>query len=496
MRRRLIRVVLAAVAGAAVVEFVRRRSQPGGAKPAESGVSATSAMARNIAVARTGARVGVNYATHQAKRATASPERRAELDAAFELKTAEEVVNALGNMKGALMKIGQMASFLDDGLPEPMREALATLQADAPPMSSALAAQVVEEELGAPPDVVFAEWDERPISAASIGQVHRAVTKDGRAVAVKVQYPGVDKAIMSDLDNSQLLFSVLGMVFPGLDPQPIVDEIRARISEEVDYRLEAKNQSDFHDWYATHPFIHIPAVLDEYSSQRVLTTEMAEGARFAEVDTTWSQDQKNLAAETIYRFVFRSFYQFKAFNGDPHPGNYLFRPDGQVTFLDFGLVKRFTQAETDEAAEMITAIVLHNDIEEYRRVIEDNGTLQRNAPVTNEEVEDYFAYFYKLVREKGEHLVTHEYAAKMVSQFFDMSGSASRVVKHANLPPQWVLLQRINLGLYAILARLNATRDWFGICQEIWPFAAYDGPPATELGRQEAAWLTAGRESA
>ena len=182
------------------------------------------------------------------------------------------------------MKIGQMASFLDDGLPEPMREALATLQADAPPMSSALAAQVVEEELGAPPETIFAEWDPTPLSAASIGQVHRAVTRDGRIVAVKVQYPGVDKAIMSDLDNSQMLFGVLGMVFPGLDPQPIVDEIRARISEEVDYRLEAKNQSDFHRWYEKHPFIHVPAVVDEHSSQRVLTTEMAEGVRFAEVD--------------------------------------------------------------------------------------------------------------------------------------------------------------------------------------------------------------------
>jgi predicted unusual protein kinase regulating ubiquinone biosynthesis (AarF/ABC1/UbiB family) len=492
MRRRLTRLTLIGAVVAAAAYIARRAKSQSSNNGA--GVSATTSMGRNLAVARTTARVGASYATHQAKRATASPERQAELDAQFELKTAQEVVNALGNMKGALMKIGQMASFLDDGLPEPMREMLATLQADAPPMSSALAARVVEEELGAPPQRIFAEWDEKPISAASIGQVHRAVTNDGRIVAVKVQYPGVDKAIMADLDNSQLLFSILGMVFPGLDPQPIVDEIRARISEEVDYRLEAKNQSDFHNWYATHPFIHVPAVLDEYSSQRVLTTEMAEGVRFAEIDATWSQEQKDLAAEAIYRFVFRSFYQFKAFNGDPHPGNYLFRPDGRVTFLDFGLVKRFTQADVDEAADMITAIVLHNDIAEYRRVIEDNGTLQRNAPLTDEEVEEYFAYFYKLVRERGPQLVTHEYAAKMVSQFFDLSSSASRVVKYANLPPQWVLLQRINLGLYAILARLNATQDWFAICQELWPFAGYDGPASTELGRQESAWLESVRQ--
>ena len=482
MRRRLTRLALFGLVTAIATYVVKRRET----KSVGAGVSATTGLSRNIAVARTTARVGAAYATHQAKRATASPERQAELDTAFELKTAEEVVNVLGNMKGALMKIGQMASFLDDGLPEPMRDALATLQADAPPMSSALAAQVVEQELGAPPDVVFAEWDATPLSAASIGQVHRAVTKDGQTVAVKVQYPGVAEAIMADLNNTQLLFSILSMVFPGLDPKPIVDEIRERLGEEVDYRLEAKNQTDFHSWYATHPFIHIPAVLPEYSTQRVLTTEFAEGVRFSEVAETWSQEQKNLAAETIYRFVFRSLYEFLAFNGDPHPGNYLFRPDGRVTFLDFGLVKRFAPQDLEDAAKMIQAIVIDDDAAAYRRIIEDVGMLKPNAPLTDEEIEEYFAYFYKLVRQPGPQLVTHEYAGAMVTQFFDVSSSSSRVPKFANVPPQYVILQRINLGLYAILARLEATLDWSAISQEIWPFT--DGPPATALGREEAEW--------
>lgn len=444
-------------------------------------------LGRNREVAKVGARMGAGYAVHKARRAVANPEKRAELDEAFELRTAEEVASALGSMKGALMKIGQMASFLDDGLPEPMREALSTLQADAPPMSSDLAAQVVEDELGQPPTTLFAEWDDTPLAAASIGQVHRAVTHDGAEVAVKVQYPGVDKAIMADLGNSDLLFSILGMVFPGLDPKPIVAEIRERVVEELDYRAEAKQQAQFAEWFAGHPFIHIPAVVGAYSSGRVITTELARGARFAEVAETWSQEERDLAGETIYRFVFRSLYRFRAFNGDPHPGNYLFRPGGRVTFLDFGLVKHFTAADIDLFESMIRAIVLHDDAAEYRAIIEDAGLLNRNAPLTDAEVVDYFAHFYELVRSEGRHRVTHEYAAETVRRMFDATGRGSEVPKHANVPRSMVILQRINLGLYAILARLGATHDWLALSREVWPQT--NDPPQTELGLEEAAWL-------
>ncbi len=479
--RRVIRLLVIGAAGWAAYHLYERATR---SAPADGGVMATTPVARNVAVARSTARVGASYATHQARRATASPEKKVQLDAAFEIKTAEEVVSVLGNMKGALMKIGQMASFLDDGLPEPMRDALATLQADAPPMSAALAARVVEQELGAPPDVLFAEWDPAPISAASIGQVHRAVTKDGHAVAVKVQYPGVADAIMADLANSQVLFAVIGMVFPNLDPKPVVEEIRERLTEEVDYRLEAKNQTDFHRWYADHPFIRVPAVFPEYSTERVLTTELVTGARFSEVAETWSEDEKQLAAETIYRFVFRSLWWFKAFNGDPHPGNYLFNRGGRVTFLDFGLVKHYTAQDLADIWRLLKAIVFDDDVVAYRQAVEDLGMLQPGAPLSDVEVEEYFGYFYKLIRTPGRQLVTHEYAAGMVSQFFDLN--ASRVPKFANLTPQFVILQRINLGLIAILARLEANLDWLPLASELWPLVK--APPSTTLGREEAAW--------
>src|SRR5262249_14747306 len=203
-----------------------------------------------------GARSSAWYAVPRARVASASEEQRETLEAAYQLRTAGHVADALGNMKGALMKIGQMASYLDDGLPEPVRVALASLQQDAPPMAPELCAQVVRAELGADPDRVFAQWDPSPIAAASIGQVHRAVAPDGRPVAVKVQYPGVDDAIRADLVNTDLLFRILGTMFPGLDPAPLVAELRERLTEELDYRTEAANQRFFADAYRDHPFIH------------------------------------------------------------------------------------------------------------------------------------------------------------------------------------------------------------------------------------------------
>ncbi|NCY17838.1 MAG: hypothetical protein EBX39_13995, partial [Actinobacteria bacterium] len=262
---------------------------------------------------------------------------------------AEAIAERLGNMKGALMKLGQMASYVDEGLPGPLREALAQLQSNAPPMSAELAAGVIERELGAPPEQVFVEWDPVPLASASIGQVHRAVVLDPttgleRAVAVKVQYPGVGDSITADLSNADLLGAILKQGFGGLNPDDMVAEIKERITDELDYALEARNQAVFAEHYRDHPFIHIPEVLPTFCTSRVLTTELVNGHTWAEV-LTWSQEQRDLVGETLFRFVFRSLYGMHLFNGDPHPGNYLFHGDGRVTFLDFGLVKHFSDDE-------------------------------------------------------------------------------------------------------------------------------------------------------
>jgi predicted unusual protein kinase regulating ubiquinone biosynthesis (AarF/ABC1/UbiB family) len=443
-------------------------------------------LARNAQLAGMGTRLTGAYAANRARRVFASEERRSELDTALQLRTAEEVAATLGNLKGAMMKLGQMVSYVDETLPEPLRESLAQLQQDAPPMSAALAASVVEEELGGPPDRVFAEWDPTPLAAASIGQVHRAVTCDGRAVAVKVQYPGVDAALRADLETTDVVTNAMRLIFPNLDPRPLADEIRSRLVEELDYRREAANQTAFAEAYRRHPFIAVPAVLPELSTGRVLTTELAEGARFSEMET-WPQEERDLAAEAIYRFVFRSLYRLHLFNGDPHPGNYLFRPGGRVTFLDFGLVKRFDQREIAFFERFVRHMVLDPDPAQMRLALEESGAVLPGAPVSDQELSDAMTPFYELVLHDGVFTWTPEYASRIVRTLFDRSSPITRHTSGGGA--MFVFIQRINLGLYGLFARLRATGNWRRVADEVWPMVA--APPSTELGRQEAAWVAA-----
>lgn len=455
-------------------------------RPTRNPVVAATAIGRNARLARLGARVGARHTVAGAQRVFASAARREEIDRRVELRHAEDVARELGAMKGALMKLGQMVSYLDEGLPEHVRTALAQLQQDAPPMSVDLAAQMIEEQLGAPPDRVFATFDPDPIAAASIGQVHRAITHDGRAVAVKVQYPGIAEAVESDLGNVGLLFGGIGRVYPGFETGPLVDELRERLREELDYGLEARRQQTFADYYADHPFVHVPAVIPALSAARVLTTELAEGVRFAEAET-WSADQRDLAGEAIFRFVFRSFYRLHLFNGDPHPGNYLFRPDGHVTFLDFGLVKQFAPPDIALIRRLIETIVLDPDPVEFRLAMERAGFLQPNAPVSDAAVTEYFGHFYAHMRERGRHPMTGEFASETVRRFFDINGPYGEVMRHANVPPAFVVVQRVNLGLFAVLAQLGATADWRSVGEELWPWV--NGSPSSRLGELEAEWL-------
>jgi predicted unusual protein kinase regulating ubiquinone biosynthesis (AarF/ABC1/UbiB family) len=446
-------------------------------------------LSRGRAAVQLVIRGGLRYAGSAPRLFAAAGEHRQQLRNDLALQTAEDVATTLGAMKGVLMKIGQMASYIDDGLSPAVRRTLSRLQDSVPPMSAELAAGVIREELGLPPDEAFARWDPQPIAAASIGQVHRAITHDGRAVAVKVQYPGIAETIAADLGNVALLRRMLRITAPAQDVDALIGELRDRVLEELDYRREAENQRLVAAYYDGHPTICVPKIIDELSTRRVVTSELADGARFAEL-AEWSQPERDLAAETIYRFTFRSLYDLHAFNGDPHPGNYLFHGGGRVTFLDFGLVKHFSAEELRPLVDMVRYLCVEQDPEGFRAAMVDAGFLRPDAPVSTETVVEHMAVFYDTVRRPGPLTMTGDYASAVVRRFFDVR---SPLAQWVSVPRSYVILQRINLGLFAILGELTATADWRGIAEEIWPFI--QGPPTTPMGEAEAAWR-AGRAPA
>lgn len=396
---------------------------------------------------------------------------------AYHAKHAARYAELLGNMKGALMKAGQILSFVDasDLVPEPYREvyrtALAQLQADAPPMPPEMVAEIVEEQLGAPPDRAFAWFSPMPMAAASIGQVHAAHLHDGREVAVKVQYPGVAEAIDADLRNTELLAAVLKMgksmlreFAPNLDARAVAEEIRERIGEELDYRIEAANQQHFVDLYRDHPTIHVPSVVHELSAAQVLTMELIDGMRWSAA-LEQPQELKDQWGRAIVRFVYGSLWTHGVFNADPHPGNYLFHDDGTVTFLDFGCVKHFTPAQVEAMKDMERA-VLTDDAELLCRAFVAQGFLGDEAPPADD-LMAWYRQSYEPVLAPQPATYTPEFAAGAVQRHFDPLGEYGKLVRAFDLPKDFVFLGRIFVGLNSVLGALRATADWRALADEL-----------------------------
>jgi len=438
---------------------------------------------RQARVWRLTARRGAHFARVKVRGRRATEEERARLEEQFAIRTAEDVAQVLGGMKGAIMKAGQMISFIADGLPPEAKAALATLQADVAPMAPSLAEGVIAEELGAPPERLFLDWDPVPVAAASIGQVHRAVMADGRIVAVKVQYPGVDRAIKSDLDNAEVLYGLFAsMALKGLDVKALVDELRARMADELDYRHEASCQSEFARIYAGHPFISVPAVVPERSARRVLTSEWVDGMRWEQFLASADQAAKNRAGEVLMRFAQGSIHRHGVFNGDPHPGNYRLHPDGSVTFLDFGLVKRWSPGEFDQLSPVLDAI-LDSDADALVRTSVAAGFMPANHGFDP-------AFVFEYVRGPYEPFLadsftyTREWTGKALQTVIDLQGRYGELIKKLNMPTSYVILDRVVWGVSALLSRLEAEGNWRAILAEYRKGA----PPSTELGRLEAEW--------
>lgn len=468
---------LATVAAALAAAVARVRQEA-------SSTPLTSRFARSAKVWKLSVRNSARFAVTKVRGVASPAERRAELDAQFAIRTAEDVAKELGEMKGVLMKAGQLVSFIFETLPDDAQAALATLQADAAPMAPSLAAGVVEADLGRPPERIFLDWADLPTAAASIGQVHRAVTHDGRDVAVKVQYPGVHEAIESDLDAAEIMYAMFSaMMLKGLDAKGLVDELRSRMREELDYRLEAQNLREFGGLFANHPWVRIPTLVPELSSERVLTTEWVDGMSFEEFQRSASHATKQRAGEVIWRFAQLAVNCFGAFNGDPHPGNYRFHHDGSVTFLDFGLVKRWGGPEWESLRPSLDAIIVHRDPERLVGAMERSGFLRAGHALDADLVYDYVSSPYQpyLV---DEFTFTRQWMIDTLARILDVQGPHAEVIEALNMPPSFVILDRVVWGVSAILGKLEVSGPFRDMLLEY----VAGGEPATDLGAAEAAW--------
>src|ERR687894_1315830 len=303
----------------------------------------TSRLARTARIAGLAAGQGARQLGTQAANLTRDDKGRERALERRHLEAAEQVVTALGTMKGAAMKLGQVLSFLDVGLvPEEYRDEfqrkLGELRDAAPNVRFADMRKVIEADLGERVEDVFATFDEEPVAAASIGQVYRATLHDGREVAVKVQYPGVAAAVRADMQNLGMILRLMKRIAPGLDVKATAEEIRSRIGDELDYELEAQNQRTIARIFRGHPFISVPEVITDLSREKVLVSEYVTGLGFDAIKEL-DQDTRDRVGEIVFRFFFGCMYRHRQFSGDPHPGNFLLRPDGTVAFLDFGLFK-------------------------------------------------------------------------------------------------------------------------------------------------------------
>ena len=429
-----------------------------------------------------------SYATRAANLTRSHDGRRAAAEKR-QLQAAERVLDVLGQMKGAAMKLGQVASFVDTGALPPeaharLEEKLAKLRDSAPRVSFEQMRKVIEGDLGQPLDEAFAEFETEAFAAASIGQVYRARLHDGRRVAVKVQYPGIVSAVRADVQNLGMLLRVAKVLAPGMDPKAMAQEIRERLTEELDYDVEAQTHRMFARTWRGHPFVVIPDVVTALSGERVLVTEFMDGIGFEQVKELPSQERDRFG-EIVYRFFLGSLYRTRQFSADPHPGNYLLLDDGRVAFIDFGMTKRVSREQVDAELEVMRAGIAHEP-ERLRAALVSMGFFPEDDPViTAEGVQEHFdaaAGWYAVDRE---FTIDRDYVRQVM---IDVGGPQSRfweLMRRQTVPPDTMFARRMEGLTLAVLGQLGATANWHRIARE-WLFG---DPPATALGKEEAAFF-------
>jgi predicted unusual protein kinase regulating ubiquinone biosynthesis (AarF/ABC1/UbiB family) len=438
--------------------------------------------------AKLGSIVGVQGARYAGTKATnvgRSEESSKERLEQRHVETALKMVGALGQMKGAAMKLGQFASFIDtefipDEYREIYQEQLAKLRTDAPAMPWEKVEKVLEEEWeGEPLSELFADFEHEAFAAASIGQVHRAELLDGRAVAVKIQYPGIAEALDADLRNAGTIVRLARALAPGLDAKAIAKELRERVMEELDYEYEAQNQRSFARAYRGHPFVYVPEVITRLSRRRVLVTELVKGLGFEDVKQL-PHEERSRFGEIVFRGSFGSIYHLQHFNADPHPGNYLLMEDGRVAFLDFGMTKKLDHEQIVLEQRAFDA-GSRDDPEAFRAALHDLGFIKNPSKLDAERLLEHMRAVGGWYIEDREIEISARRVMKIIESTNDPRSEYYDLMRREAMPADELMGRRMEIGVVAVLGQLRAKRNWHRIMRE-WIYAE---PPATELGEQE-----------
>ncbi|MER7005159.1 AarF/ABC1/UbiB kinase family protein [Dactylosporangium sp. NPDC000555] len=393
-------------------------------------------------------------------------------------RTAEHLFSVLGQLKGGAMKMGQALSVFEAALPEelagPYRAALTKLQEAAPPLPAASVHRVLSGSLGEDWRSMFKEFDDKPAAAASIGQVHRAVWSDGRSVAVKVQYPGAGDALRSDLNQLARFAGLFKAIQPGLDVKPLVQEIRDRVTEELDYELEARSQTAFAKAFDGDPDIYVPPVLA--SSPRVLVTEWVEGKPLSAIISGGSEEERNRAGHLMALLHFSAPARAEMLHADPHPGNYRLLADGRLGVLDFGAVAHLPGGHP-EVIGRLTRLALAGDSQAVLEGLQQEGFIKLDAKVDAPAVLGYIRPMLNPIADE-EFQFSRAWLRAEAGRLANPKSPAYALSRQLNLPPSYMMVHRVTLGSIGVLCQLEARAGYRAILTEWLP--GFADPAAKE----------------
>lgn len=419
-------------------------------------------VARNMKLASLPAGIAGRAAVGLGKRLTGKS--REEVNAELLDKAAEQLFTVLGELKGGAMKVGQALSVIEAAIPErygkPYREALTKLQKDAPPIPAAAVHRVLAAQLGTKWRDRFNSFDDMPVASASIGQVHRAVWSDGRAVAVKIQYPGADEALRADLKTMRRLVSVFKQLAPGADIQGVVDELLERIESELDYRMEAKHQRAFAAAYKDDPHFAVPAVIA--SAPKVIVTEWMDGTSLAIIIRDGTTEQRNLMGTRLFQLAYDSPQRLELVHGDPHPGNFMLLPDGRMGVIDFGAVAPMPGGLPADIGVSVRQ-ALERDYENLLLTMQRIGFLQNGAQVSHGELDDMMRQHVDPLLVDVFHY-TRDWLQEVASRSIGLSAEQIKIARQLDLPSRLAIPMRVISSTVAIACQLDArvpTRDLY-----------------------------------